>query len=64
MRLTLVMIVIIVVTSPLALAQTGPATKSAEPFKLGTFEIRGVVGTRGRKMPATPTPTQINPQTK
>lgn len=41
MRLTLVMIVIIVVTSPLALAQTGPATKSAEPFKLGTFEIRG-----------------------
>src|SRR5688572_13375387 len=41
MRLTLAMIVIIAVTSPLALAQTGPAMKSAEPFKLGTFEIRG-----------------------
>src|SRR5687767_14912069 len=41
MRFTLATTVILVLTSPIVLAQTGPATASAEPFKLGTFEILG-----------------------
>ncbi len=43
MRNTLVLIVLLTLATPvLCLAQAGPATQSAEPFKVGTFEIRGV----------------------
>ena len=43
MRFPLATIVILALTSPIALpAQTGPATAIAEPFKLGTFEIQGI----------------------
>jgi len=47
MRLTLTISIILALAIPIALpAQSGPAMKSAEPFKLGTFEIEGapVVG--------------------
>ena len=43
MRLTAVLTVLIALASPASLlAQSGPATKAAEPFKVGTFEIHGV----------------------
>jgi 2-keto-4-pentenoate hydratase/2-oxohepta-3-ene-1,7-dioic acid hydratase in catechol pathway len=43
MRLTVTLILWLALASPLPLAaQTGPATKPAEPFKVGTFEIHGV----------------------
>ncbi len=42
MRLTLVISVLMALANPaLLLAQSGPATSSAEPFKVGTFEIDG-----------------------
>jgi 2-keto-4-pentenoate hydratase/2-oxohepta-3-ene-1,7-dioic acid hydratase in catechol pathway len=47
MRLNLTITIILALALPIALtAQSGPAVKSAEPFKLGTFEIEGepVVG--------------------
>ena len=43
MRITVVFTVLVALTSPALLsAQSGPATTSAEPFKVGTFEIDGV----------------------
>jgi 2-keto-4-pentenoate hydratase/2-oxohepta-3-ene-1,7-dioic acid hydratase in catechol pathway len=43
MRLVPVIAVLVALASPApVLAQAGPNAKSAEPFKLGTFEIRGV----------------------
>ena len=42
MRLTLVLSVLVALANPALLsAQSGPAASSAEPFKLGTFEIDG-----------------------
>ena len=42
MRLTLIFSVFVALASPAPLsAQTGPGASSAEPFKLGTFEIDG-----------------------
>ncbi len=42
MRLTLVFTLLVSLTSPALLwAQSGPATTSAEPFNVGTFEIHG-----------------------
>jgi 2-keto-4-pentenoate hydratase/2-oxohepta-3-ene-1,7-dioic acid hydratase in catechol pathway len=42
MRLTVTLILWLALASPSPLAgQTGPATKPAEPFKVGTFEING-----------------------
>ena len=43
MHLTLVLTVIMALVSPVLLfAQSGPATSSVEPFKVGTFDIHGV----------------------
>ena len=43
MRLILVLTLLACLVVPLPVsAQSGPATASAEPFKVGTFEIRGV----------------------
>jgi 2-keto-4-pentenoate hydratase/2-oxohepta-3-ene-1,7-dioic acid hydratase in catechol pathway len=43
MRLTATFIVLVTLAgAPPLGAQSGPATKPAEPFKVGTFEIRGV----------------------
>jgi 2-keto-4-pentenoate hydratase/2-oxohepta-3-ene-1,7-dioic acid hydratase in catechol pathway len=43
MRNSLVLTVLLALAIPaLCLAQVGPATQSAEPFKVGTFEIHGV----------------------
>jgi 2-keto-4-pentenoate hydratase/2-oxohepta-3-ene-1,7-dioic acid hydratase in catechol pathway len=43
MRNSLVLTVLLVLASPvLCSAQVGPAAPSVEPFKVGTFEIRGV----------------------
>ena len=43
MRFTLVLSLLVAVASPVGLvAQSGPAATSAEPFKVGTFEIHGV----------------------
>ena len=42
MRLTLTISIVLALAIPISLpAQRGPAVKSAEPFKLGTFEIDG-----------------------
>ena len=41
MRMTLALIVLLALATPLH-GQTGAAVKPAEPFKVGTFEIRGV----------------------
>lgn len=42
MRLAVTLLVALALAGPLPLAaQTGPATKPAEPFKVGTFEIDG-----------------------
>ncbi len=42
MRLTLVLSVLVALASPAPLsAQSGPAASSAEPFKVGTFEVDG-----------------------
>jgi 2-keto-4-pentenoate hydratase/2-oxohepta-3-ene-1,7-dioic acid hydratase in catechol pathway len=41
MRLSAVLIVLLTLSVQLG-AQTGPATKPAEPFKVGTFELHGV----------------------
>ena len=42
MRITVVFTVLVALASPALLsAQSGPATTSAEPFKVGTFEING-----------------------
>jgi 2-keto-4-pentenoate hydratase/2-oxohepta-3-ene-1,7-dioic acid hydratase in catechol pathway len=43
MRLTLILTVLMALASPSPLlTQSAPATKAAEPFKVGTFEIHGV----------------------
>ena len=43
MRFTLVLSLLVALASPVGLvAQSGPAATSAEPFKVGTFEIHGV----------------------
>ena len=43
MRLTLVFTLLVCLVGPAPiLAQSGPATASAEPFKVGTFEIDGI----------------------
>lgn len=43
MRRILILVVVgLLASSTLLAAQTGPAASSAEPFKVGTFEIRGV----------------------
>ena len=43
MRFTLVLSLLVALSSPAGLAaQSGPAATSAEPFKVGTFEIHGV----------------------
>ena len=43
MRFTLGLTLLVALVSPASLlAQSGPATTSAEPFKMGTFEIGGV----------------------
>src|SRR5687767_1315843 len=43
MRLTTAFIVLVALAGPPSLhGQTGPTTKPAEPFKVGTFDIHGV----------------------
>ena len=43
MRITLIAALLVALVSPAA-AQSGPAAMSAEPFKVGTFDIHGVPG--------------------
>ena len=42
MRFTIGLTILVALASPALQAQSGPATTSAEPFKVGTFEIDGV----------------------
>jgi len=42
MRFTLALTLLVALSSPALQAQSGPATTSAEPFKVGTFEIDGM----------------------